>query len=182
LSQFYLYVYDGAERGADAHLAVRLRCPAAWFFSPAPDVCASPPVGSNAAEQHFERGVMIWVEDTIWAGEAASIFVLYDDDQHSPKWERFTDEWDEGEPDHDPAIIPPAGLYQPVRGFGLVWREHPNVRDRLGWAVDEEMGFSTIMQITTLFKYNSTYLRALDGDVWHLGPELSSWEKISVME
>jgi len=186
LSQFSLYVYDEAERSTGANLTVRLRCPDAWFFSPAPQGCASEPVLSNAAEQHFERGIMIWVEDATWVEEEASIFVLYDDDQYSPKWERFTDEWDEGEPDHDPALIPPAGLYQPVRGFGLVWRERPNVRARLGWAVDQETGFSTIIQSTTLFKYNSIYLRAFDGrkrsGVWHLEPELSSWEKIAVIE
>jgi hypothetical protein len=36
------------------------------------------------------------------------------------------------------------------------------------------------VQHTTLYKYNSTYLRALDGNVWLLGPEMSSWEKIVV--
>ena len=65
-----------------------------------------------------------------------------------------------------------------MRGFGLVWRERPNVRDRLGWAVDQEAGFITIMQGTTRYKYSSTYLCAFDGNVWHLGPERSSWEKI----
>lgn len=182
LSQFFLYVYDEADRGDSANLAVKLRCPVPWFFEPAPEVCASYAVLSNAAEQHFERGAMIWVEDTIWVEQKCRIFVLYDDGQHSPKWESFSDEWDEGESDHDPSLTPPAGLYQPVRGFGLVWRERPQVRDRLGWAIDRETGFSTIMQVTTKFKYNSTYLRALDGNVWHLGPEMSSWEKITVTE
>jgi len=174
-SRFYLHVTDETERDAGANLTVRLRCPVPWFFSPAPDICATDPILSNAAEQHFERGVMIWV----W--EKDSIFVLYDDGP-SPVWETFTDEWQEGEPDPDPSLAPPDGLYQPVRGFGKVWREHPQVRDRLGWAVDQEMGFSTVMQGTTRFKYNSVYLRALDGNVWHLGPERSSWEKIPVTE
>jgi hypothetical protein len=177
-SGFYLYVYDEAEpeRGSGANLSVRLRCPVPWFFAPPPDVCGADPVPSYAAEQHFEHGTMVWME------ERDSIFVLYDDEQPSPKWERFDDEWDESQPERDPALTPPDGLFQPVRGFGLVWREHPHVRDRLGWAVDQEMGFNTIMQGTTRYKYNSLYLRALDGDVWHLGPERSSWEKISVAE
>jgi len=76
--------------------------------------------------------------------------------------------------------VPPPGLYQPVRGFGLVWRQYSQVRSRLGWAVDEETGFSTTIQRTTRYKYNSIYLRALDGNVWHLEPELSGWEKIIV--
>ncbi|UCC63552.1 MAG: hypothetical protein JSV36_00390, partial [Anaerolineae bacterium] len=180
VSKFLLCVSDEAKRDACMNLAVRLRCPVPWFFSPAPEVCGSDPVLSHAAEQHFEGGVMIWVENTIWVEEQKRIFVLYDDDQPSPKWRTFTDEWDEDEPNGDPTIVPPDGLYQPVRGFGKVWREHAQVRDRLGWAVDQETGFNTVMQGTTRFKYNSVYLRALDGDVWHLGPEMSSWEKILV--
>jgi hypothetical protein len=105
---------------------------------------------------------------------------LYDDDQYGPRWAVYVDEWIEGEPEDDPTIIPPTGLYQPARGFGLVWRQRPDVRDRLGWAIDQETGFSTIIQHTMLFKYNSTYLHAPDGNVWHLLAEQSEWEKISV--
>ena len=171
---FQLYVYDAAERSASASLTVPLRCPDPWFFAPAPDVCPTAPIVSTAAEQHFERGTMIWIE------ELDRIYVLYADDVHSPKWQGFNDEWEEGMPDRDPTLVPPDGLYQPIRGFGLVWRQNPTVRERLGWAIDEETGFETIVQHTTLYKYNSTYLRALDGNVWHLGPEMSSWEKIAV--
>jgi hypothetical protein len=175
-SDFFLYVQDDLERDASASLRIELRCAYSWFFSPAPDICPTEPVVSEAAEQHFEHGTMIWVE------QKSRIFVLYDDDRSSPRWEMFTDEWGEGEPDRDPELIPPEGLYQPVRGFGLVWRERPEVRDRLGWAVDQETGFTTVVQSTTRVKYNSTYVRALDGDVWHLGPERGSWEKIPVSE
>jgi hypothetical protein len=171
---FQLYVFDAAERSASASLTVPLRCPDPWFFAPAPDVCPTAPIVSTAAEQHFERGTMIWIE------ELDRIYVLYADDVHSPKWQGFNDEWEEGMPDRDPTLVPPDGLYQPIRGFGLVWRQNPTVRERLGWAIDEETGFETIVQHTTLYKYNSTYLRALDGNVWHLGPEMSSWEKIAV--
>jgi hypothetical protein len=174
ISQFYLIVLDQEDRYADGHVTVNLRCTESWFFSPAPDVCPTTPVVSDAAEQHFERGVMIWVE------QEDRMYVLYGDDQFSPKWAVFTDEWDEGEPEDDPSLTPPGGLYQPVRGFGLVWREYPEVRERLGWATDQERGFGTVVQRTTLSKYNSTYIRAFDGNVWHLGPERASWEKIVV--
>ena len=173
MSRFYLYVQDEAGNGTSANLTVKLRCPVPWFFSPAPDVCASDPILSNSAEQHFEHGTMIWIE------ERDTIFVLYDDSSGN-NWEQFIDQWEEGKPDHDQALTPPDELYQPVRGFGLVWREQPGVRDRLGWAVDQETGFSTTMQWTTLFKYNSIYLRALDGNVWYLGPWGDNWEKIVV--
>ena len=35
---------------------------------------------------------------------------------------------------------PPAGLVEPVRGFGKVWRENPAVRQALGWATAPENG------------------------------------------
>jgi hypothetical protein len=178
-SRFSLYVSDEAGRWASTGVTVKLRCPAPWFFSPAPDVCASDPVFSSAAEQHFEHGAMIWIE------EQDTIFVLYDNDYEiapGHQWEQFIDTWDEDQPEHDPALTPPDGLYQPVRGFGLVWRQQPYVRDRLGWAVDKEIGFNTVEQWTTLYKYNSGYFRALDGNIWCLGPERSSWEKIMVSE
>jgi hypothetical protein len=174
VSRFYLVVLDQQERYADGNVSVILRCPEAWFFSPPPDVCPTTPLTSDAAEQHFERGVMIWVQ------QEDRLYVLYADNQSSPKWEPFTDDWDEGEPVDDPSLVPPGGLYQPVRGFGLVWRDNPHVRQRLGWATGQEMGFGTVVQRTTLSKYNSTYIRALDGNVWHLGPERASWEKITV--
>ena len=41
---------------------------------------------------------------------------------------------------------------------------------------------ATVLQSTTQYKYNSIYLRALDGGVWHLGPERSSWAKLTVTE
>jgi hypothetical protein len=40
------------------------------------------------------------------------------------------------------------------------------------------MGFETLVQRTSYWKYNHTYLRALDGGVWHLEPERSGWEHL----
>jgi len=113
----------------------------------------------------------------LWNRAEDRIYVLFDDG-NQPAWRAYTDEWDEGEPASDPAIVPPEGLFQPVRGFGLVWREQPGVRDRLGWAVDAETGYSTAVQATSRFKYNTTYVRALDGGVWELGPEGSEWNHL----
>lgn len=38
---------------------------------------------------------------------------------------------------------------------------------------------STAVQRTSYFKYNHTYLKALDGDVWQLFPERSDWQKFT---
>ena len=67
-------------------------------------------------EQEFEHGRMIWLEDV--GVLARVIFVLYDDGQFA----MFSDTWTEGEPESDPAFVPPAGLLQPVRLPSLIPR------------------------------------------------------------
>jgi len=83
-------------------------------------------------EQTFEHGRMFWRQDT------ATIYVLYDDGT----WQQFADSWHTGDPETDPNIVAPAGLYQPKRGFGKVWRENPAVRSKLGWGTIEEHGLN----------------------------------------
>ncbi|GIK55905.1 MAG: hypothetical protein BroJett015_15680 [Chloroflexota bacterium] len=172
VERFMLFAAGENEPYASATVEIILTCPHPWFFAPAPDICAQDAaLLSPAAEQQFEHGWLIWV------GEEDLIYVLYEDDVFSPKWQAFTDEWDPGDPVSDTTIIPPDGFYQPLRGFGLVWREQPFVRDRLGWAVVEEVGGDTAVQRTSYARYNHTYIRALDADIWHLFPEHSAWEK-----
>jgi hypothetical protein len=171
-TDFLLIVSDDEGHSAQKSLSITLRCPDTWFFSPAPDECpASPALISDGAEQPFERGAMVWVR------AQDLIYVLYADGA-SPKWSVFSDEWDEGDPVDDPVLTPPAGVFQPVRGFGLVWREQASVRDRLGWALAPEAAFGTAVQRTSRPKYNDTYIKALDGKVWKLLPEGSGWEKL----
>jgi serine/threonine-protein kinase len=89
-----------------------------------------------AAQQPFEQGLMLWRQDV------NLIYVL----GPAPPWFFAGDTWRDGDPSADPAIIPPDGFFQPVRGFGKVWRERPGVRDALGWATAEEVGFTAIIQ------------------------------------
>lgn len=170
---FILYAANEGYPPASAMFTLPLVCPFTWFFQPAPDICPQDAaLISPGAEQEFEHGWMIWV------GEEGRIYVLYDDEVFSPKWAAFSDDWEEGDPIDDPSITPPPGFYQPIRGFGLVWREQPHVRERLGWAVNPEAAYTTELQRTSYYKYNHTYIRAYDGNVWHLKPEHSGWEKI----
>ncbi len=109
----------------DTEIAARLRCPA--------DGAAS----SAAAYQPFEYGLMFWRADE------KAIYVLEADGS----WARYPDTWDESQPPDDPALTPPAGLLQPVRGFGKIWREQlggPGANT--GWALVEEQGFETMAQ------------------------------------
>jgi hypothetical protein len=83
-----------------------------------------------SAEQGFQNGTMIWFEDTSY------IYVLY----NNGLWQSVADTFVEGQPESDPGIVAPWGYYQPIRGFGKVWREEPGVRDRLGWGTEGERG------------------------------------------
>jgi hypothetical protein len=173
-TRFLLIASDDEQRTEQAFLSILLYCPDEWFFEPAPDECpAAAALISDAAEQHFEHGTMIWIK------ERGQIYVLFGD-ENSPRWSAYADRWEEGDPINDPEVTPPPGRYQPVRGFGLIWREEPGVRDRLGWAVDLETPFTTAVQSTSRARYNDLFVRALDGNLWKLLPEGSGWEKVTV--
>ncbi len=89
------------------------------------------------AHQPFQRGRMIWRSDT------RTVYVLHQDGT----WQAFSDTWQEGQPERDPTLVPPAGLYQPIRGFGRIWREELGGPDAaIGWATAPEQGRSGQVQ------------------------------------
>jgi hypothetical protein len=164
--QFVLVVSDDAGHFAQASLTVSIRCPYTYFFTPAPaynegDSCpADPATFSWAAEQVFEGGRMIWFE-------AHDLIYVFDDDRgrDGPPVQQFVDTWSPDEPESDPGIVPPEGLYQPIRGFGKVWRTQPGVREQLGWALGPERGFDGAYQRgwAPYYGWKTAYLRTADG-------------------
>lgn len=113
---------------ADATLAQQLGC-----------AVGQPPVttSANSASQLFERGSMIWLQ-----GAPSLIYAL----GNNGRFQRFDDTYN---PNADPfsgGETPPSGLREPVRGFGKVWRQYPNVRGDLGWALTDETGGSATIQ------------------------------------
>ncbi len=89
------------------------------------------------AEEAFERGRMFW------RGDSGEIYVLHDD--HT--WQAFADTWQEGQPQDDPDLTAPPGLFQPKRGFGKVWREElGGPASQIGWAREEERGGTGVVQ------------------------------------
>jgi serine/threonine-protein kinase len=90
----------------------------------------------DPARQPLDHGWLLWRNDV-------NLISGLGPDQ---PWFFTGDTWRDGDPSDDPAIIPPNGLYQPVRGFGKVWREESGVRESLGWATAEEQGFTAIIQ------------------------------------
>jgi hypothetical protein len=146
-------------------------CSYQYFFEPAPGSCpAGPALPSAAAEQPFEGGVMIWLE------ESDAIIVFFDDG----RWQRFEDTWSEGEPENDPTIAPPEGRFQPIRGFGKLWRQQPDLRQALGWALGVELGFESASQDVAPApdQPQLTYLLTYNGQVFALigrGPDQGQW-------
>jgi hypothetical protein len=91
----------------------------------------------QVAEQVFEGGRMFWLQPT------QQIWVMIVTDEGGGDWQIFEDTFAENEPEFDPEIVPPDGSLQPERGFGKLWRENPDLREALGWAVTPEFGFVT---------------------------------------
>ncbi len=96
-----------------------------------------PPSLVQMARQPFQRGQMIW------RGDIQVIYVLQEDGS----WLAFADTFEEGMPEIDPSIVPPQGLYQPIRGFGKLWREQLGAEDApVGWATAPEKGVNGSVQ------------------------------------
>lgn len=99
----------------------------------------APPVTASVggASQPFERGSMAWLNE---GGGVIYIFNL------DGTFQRVNDTYD---PNVDPersGEIPPAGLQEPIRGFGKVWRTVIGVRDGIGWATLNETGGESVVQ------------------------------------
>ncbi len=97
-------------------------------------------VTTAAAVQHFEHGSMFWLQ------EQNEIWALIDSPTKNQFYGRvLPNVWAEGQPEVDPRLQPPAGRFQPQRGFGMAWRSGGGSsgpqRPDLGWAIDTELGF-----------------------------------------
>lgn len=158
-----LIANDGAGHEVSQSITAAWPCRFSYFFTPAPALCPSTgPATTQAAEQRFERGRMLWLKELHYRSETVTgvVLALYDDG----RWARFADTWAEGEPEADPTIAAPAGKLQPIRGFGKVWREHAEVRAGLGWATAPEQGYTATWQPQMRESLpNVEYVRTLDG-------------------
>jgi serine/threonine-protein kinase len=85
----------------------------------------------QAASQTFERGAMIYL-----SGTPGQIYALY----NNGTYQRFDDTYNPATDPVSGAQTPPAGLIEPVRGFGKVWRNNDGVRSALGWGTTAEAG------------------------------------------
>jgi hypothetical protein len=164
---------------AVADVTIAIECAHAWIDlvteQPAEaGGCPQEAVFEAAAQQQFENGFMIWLESD------RTIYVLYERGvvDSEQRFDVVPDEYREGDAESDPAINPPEGLFQPVRGFGLVWRTYLSVRDRLGWATGPEEGYQGWRQGFAGWNRLAYYplLQGKDGTLYLLDELGHTWE------
>ncbi|NDJ78383.1 MAG: hypothetical protein GYB65_19210 [Chloroflexi bacterium] len=173
----FLLTAENSEAYVEQPLLVPLECQELWFFSAAndevPSCPATAPQPSRQAEQLFQTGRMIWVEGM------DRIYVIFEDGG-SPSWTQYTDDFEDGDQERDDSLVPPQqDLYQPIRGFGLVWRSYPRVQERLGWALTPELAFDGMYQSDVEDPSIATlYLQMQDGGILELNAETDEWDII----
>jgi hypothetical protein len=148
---------------SDPTLSLLLGCPV-----------GAPPASTllQAAWQPFERGLMIYLQ-----GSPGSIYVLSNDG----RFRRFDDTFISGSDPESGGETPPSGLIEPVRGFGKVWRNNPDLRSLLGWATQNERGDNASMQ---LFERGRAVYLPGNGQTYFLIDELAvpnggSWRTVT---
>lgn len=149
-------------------------CDSTWFFiQPRPASCPlNTPNASQGVYQTFQNGYMVWV------GSQNAIYVLYTDLQ-LPRWEVYRDSFTEGMPEDSPEFSssPAPNLWQPRRGFGLLWRNNATVRNRIGWGtIEKEIPYSVQVQTAN---DGALFIGVPESGVFGLLPAGSTWQLYS---
>jgi hypothetical protein len=92
---------------------------------------------THAAFQQYYGGYMVWRADTggIWVFINSGWTARY-----------FPEAEYRNLPDNPTTETPPEGYTRPIRGFGRVWGNFPEVAAQLGWAIGEERGYDTTFE------------------------------------
>jgi hypothetical protein len=100
--------------------------------------CASPyPLLRSIAYQPFQNGAMLWMTGLGSRLGNGIVIITRDPSTGATTWQIVNDTWAPGQPESG-GETPPAGLYEPVRGFGKLWRGFPHIRAALGWGTAPE--------------------------------------------
>ncbi len=130
------YTVYTADRSASRDAVVQVYCPIAFFFG-AGDGCPTGPAKEvGTVYQAFEGGFMVWRQDT------NEIYVMFKDGGAA----YFLESDYANLPEATLEEAPPLDRQAPVEGFGKVWANGPNVRAKLGWALDDEQGYTSRIQ------------------------------------
>jgi hypothetical protein len=158
------------------------QCQYMWFFGNPPNHCAAElPLYSFGVAQRFERGQMIWVKETDIFFILFNANTLPNDSRLAFVWYRSLQLKPGASPDNRVGEAPPAGLTEPVSGFGLIWRGEvagefgvlgdQTLRQVLGWAVEPEYGFDMVYQCESpsTYSHRTCYLRGPGNQMIELG-------------
>jgi hypothetical protein len=116
-------------------------------------------------EQSFQGGIMLG------RGDTDRIYALV---RYSGRYESFANSWRPGE------VLPPAGqrppgTFEPLRGFGKIWRNEPSVKLQLGWPVYEERAALGTLQPyaggTLIRSAGGIAYALLDDGTWRVLPD-----------
>jgi hypothetical protein len=178
-----LVAFDSEGNRVEEVLRLDWPCHYAYFFTAetetdcdrshaAPGLCPCPRYAAmftEAAEQAFENGRMIWLQGTdVEPSYPDTIVVLYDEaiSPEDYRAEVYEDTWTPDQAERDPELTPPPGRYQPIRRFGKLWRENADMRERIGWATAPERGFTGVWQpLESEGLGGDVFLRTIDGQV-----------------
>lgn len=136
--------YGNDARGQAMWQTIHVECPPSVFFRNGSDLMLCPLTGAQsvqAAYQSFERGFMVW------RGDNKEFYVLLNNGS--------MDYWGPGSTGPNqplPSSQIPAGLSQPVSGFGKLWDNFVWLQSDIGWATAAESGYVTTLRET----YQST--------------------------
>lgn len=123
---YTLRIDEGEPMAID--FVINMPCEYDWAITDVRDAgCPTRPVVSFGAQQDFENGFMVWIEE-----ENKIIYSNYEGTRHGVVSDTYVHDVDLVS---DPSLTPPAGMIQPDYGFGKVWRTIPGARDLLGWAI-----------------------------------------------
>jgi hypothetical protein len=93
-----------------------------------------------------------------------------------PRWQVFMDFFEEGMLEEDPAYTssPAPNLWQPRRGFGLLWRNNTAVRERIGWATQQwELPYTVLVQTAV---DGTIFVSDPIGGLFGLVPGATNWQ------
>ncbi|MDQ3704911.1 MAG: hypothetical protein M3437_06770 [Chloroflexota bacterium] len=124
--------------------------------------------GAKFIAQRFERGLMVFTDYSGLPDYSLPrrITVLYEDGTT----EYVQDPFDPNAPQPTPETAP-QGLYAPVFGFGKVWREQANVRQRLGWARAPEQTLNPGEYLT----FRGGWMLRLSGEIYAHSMLYNQW-------
>jgi LysM repeat protein len=139
----------------------------------------APPVTYSTVRAEFipfENGFMFWLEET------NQFYVLTNvDTTLAGTFRIYPDMWSEGMPVNDPALQPPADMFQPERNFGHAWRNF-NLKDTLGWALESVQKYTALV----VWEGDTMIISSPDGRVYQLvaqdTPTAGSWSAMDFSE